>query len=115
MNLSRWLEEQSNIFYYKLALKSFKDVFTVRPSVFTTEELFFFKLFELFQCPILDIIQRPLFYLKHDVSETVFCLRLHVEPTPMCPIERASLCFRNTTNSVAVVRRQKVALSLGPT
>jgi hypothetical protein len=28
---------------------------------------------------ILDIIQLPVFYLKHDVSETGFCLRLQVE------------------------------------
>jgi hypothetical protein len=28
---------------------------------------------------ILDIIHRPVFYLKHSVSETRFCLRLHVE------------------------------------
>jgi hypothetical protein len=30
---------------------------------------------------ILDIIHRPGFYLKHDVSEAGFCLRLQVEPT----------------------------------
>jgi hypothetical protein len=28
---------------------------------------------------ILDIIHRPVFYLKHDVSETGLCLRLQVE------------------------------------
>jgi hypothetical protein len=30
---------------------------------------------------ILDIIYRPVFYLKHDVLETGFCLRLQVEAT----------------------------------
>jgi hypothetical protein len=29
---------------------------------------------------VLDIIRRPVFYLKHDVSETGFCLRVQVEP-----------------------------------
>jgi hypothetical protein len=40
---------------------------------------------------IADIIYRPVFYLKHNLSETAFCLRLQVEP----------------------VRRQKLALSIG--
>jgi hypothetical protein len=38
---------------------------------------------------ILDIIRCPAFYLKHNVSETVFCLRIQVEPTQMGPIKRA--------------------------
>jgi hypothetical protein len=29
---------------------------------------------------ILDITHRPVFYLKHDVSEIGFCLRFQVEP-----------------------------------
>jgi hypothetical protein len=32
---------------------------------------------------ILDIIHRPVFYLKLDVPETEFCLRLEMEPTPL--------------------------------
>jgi hypothetical protein len=32
---------------------------------------------------ILNIIERPVFYLKHDVSETGFCPCLQVEPTQM--------------------------------
>jgi hypothetical protein len=36
---------------------------------------------------ILGIIHRPVFYLKHDVSETEFCLRLEVEPTHLGPID----------------------------
>jgi hypothetical protein len=35
---------------------------------------------------ILDIIHRPVFYLKH-VSETGFCLCLQVEPTQVGPTE----------------------------
>jgi hypothetical protein len=40
---------------------------------------------------ILDIIHRPVFYLKHDVSETEICLRLQMEPSQLDPIDRASL------------------------
>jgi hypothetical protein len=36
---------------------------------------------------MLDIILRPGVYLKHDVSETLFCLRLQVELAQMNPIE----------------------------
>jgi hypothetical protein len=39
---------------------------------------------------ILDIIHNNVFYLKHKVSETGFCLRLQVEPTQLGPIERGS-------------------------
>jgi hypothetical protein len=35
---------------------------------------------------ILDIIHRPFFYLKHDVSETGFCLRLQVISIQFVPI-----------------------------
>jgi hypothetical protein len=42
---------------------------------------------------ILDIIHRPVLYLKTWLSETEFCLCLWVEPTQMGPIERASLRF----------------------
>jgi hypothetical protein len=31
----------------------------------------------------LDIIHRPVFYIKHDVSKTGFCLRLQIEPTQL--------------------------------
>jgi hypothetical protein len=40
----------------------------------------------------LDIIHRPVFYLKHKVSETGFCLRLQVIPTQLGPIDRGSPC-----------------------
>jgi hypothetical protein len=40
---------------------------------------------------ILDIIHRPVFYLKQSVSETGFCLLLQGEPTQLGPVDRASL------------------------
>jgi hypothetical protein len=36
----------------------------------------------------------PVFCLKHDVSETGFCLRIQVEPTYVGPIETTNLCLR---------------------
>jgi hypothetical protein len=36
---------------------------------------------------ILNIIQGPVLYLKHDVSEAVFYLRFQVEPTRMGPVK----------------------------
>jgi hypothetical protein len=37
---------------------------------------------------ILDIIHRPVFYLKHSFSETEFCLRLQVESTQVGQMQR---------------------------
>jgi hypothetical protein len=34
---------------------------------------------------ILDIIHHPVFYLKHGISVTAFCLRLQVEPAQLDP------------------------------
>jgi hypothetical protein len=48
---------------------------------------------------ILGIIH-PILYLKHNVSETVFCLRLQVVSTHLDQIDRD--------------RRQRLALSVGP-
>jgi hypothetical protein len=42
---------------------------------------------------ILDIIQRPGSYLKHDLSETGFYLR-QVEPTQLDPIDRANISLQ---------------------
>jgi hypothetical protein len=39
---------------------------------------------------LLDIIQRPVFYLKPDISETGFGLYSLVEPTQLDPVDRAS-------------------------
>jgi hypothetical protein len=44
--------------------------------------------------PIQDIVNRPVFYLKHNISETGVCLRLQVEPTQLSSIYRSSLCLR---------------------
>jgi hypothetical protein len=43
---------------------------------------------------ILDIIHRPVFYWKHDVSEIQLCLRLKVQPSQLDQRDRASLCLR---------------------
>jgi hypothetical protein len=51
----------------------------------------------------LDIIHRPAYISKHDVSETGFYLRLQVKPTQFGPIDRASLYLR-----------RGLALSIGP-
>jgi hypothetical protein len=39
-----------------------------------------------------NIIHRPIFYLKYGVSEARFPLRFQVEPTQLSPIDRDSLC-----------------------
>jgi hypothetical protein len=38
----------------------------------------------------LDIIHRPVYITKHNVSETGFCLRLQIKLTQLGPINRAS-------------------------
>jgi hypothetical protein len=43
---------------------------------------------------MLYIIHRPVFYLKHDVSETGFFFHLQMEFTQIGPKERPSLCLR---------------------
>jgi hypothetical protein len=45
---------------------------------------------------ILDI------YLKNDVSETGFCLRLQVKPTELGAIDIASLCLRTICKAASV-------------
>jgi hypothetical protein len=42
---------------------------------------------------ILDIIHRPVFYLKHGVSEAGFCLRLQLGLTQVGPIDIANPCL----------------------
>jgi hypothetical protein len=41
----------------------------------------------------LYIIYYPVFHLKHDFSQTGFCLRFQVEHAQLCPIDRAILCL----------------------
>jgi hypothetical protein len=40
--------------------------------------------------------------LKHDVSDTGFCLRLQVDPTPVGPTERVSPCLRIPGDNVNI-------------
>jgi hypothetical protein len=40
---------------------------------------------------ILKIVYRTLFYLKHNNSETVFCLLFQVKPTRPVPIDKADI------------------------
>jgi hypothetical protein len=47
---------------------------------------------------ILDFIHRAVFYLNNDVSETGFCIRLHVKPTHVGSIDIASICLRIVLN-----------------
>jgi hypothetical protein len=42
---------------------------------------------------ILEITHRPVYYLKHSVSETGFCSRLQVEPTKLGPTDSANLLY----------------------
>jgi hypothetical protein len=41
-----------------------------------------------------DIIRLPFFYLKHNVSETGFCLCLNFVSTELGPVDKISLCLR---------------------
>jgi hypothetical protein len=43
--------------------------------------------------------KRPVYFSKHNVSETGFCLRLQVKPTQLGPVDRAThyLCTIVTT------------------
>jgi hypothetical protein len=43
----------------------------------------------------MNIIHRLVLYLKYDGSENEFCLRVQVESTQFCSIDRASLCLRS--------------------
>jgi hypothetical protein len=63
---------------------------------------------------ILNII-RPVFYLKHDVSETRFFLRLQVETTHLGSVDRASLCLRSAVKihkpiNVSVIQHRQSPL-----
>jgi hypothetical protein len=48
---------------------------------------------------ILNNIHRPAFYLKHDILDIGFCLRLRLEPTQVDPIDRAIACLQRQTSS----------------
>jgi hypothetical protein len=53
------------------------------------------------------IIHRLVFYLKHDVSENEFCLRVQVEPTHFSSIDRVSLCFQNISKMELIIWRRE--------
>jgi hypothetical protein len=42
---------------------------------------------------ILDIFHHRVFHIKHNVSETGFCLRLQVEATQLGPVQRQRLAL----------------------
>jgi hypothetical protein len=56
---------------------------------------------------ILWIIHRPVYYLKHDISETLFSLRLQVEPIQLGPINIAGLSPSDRKNPVSETMRFK--------
>jgi hypothetical protein len=53
---------------------------------------------------VLNIIHRPAFYLKHDVSESAFYLRLQVEHTQIGAIHTASVSIRLALTLILFVR-----------
>jgi hypothetical protein len=61
---------------------------------------------------ILNIIHRPVFYVKYGVSETGFCLCLQVEPIDLRPIERATLCLRVRRQSTYIYWAQLSMINL---
>jgi hypothetical protein len=62
-----------------------------------------YKISEYVICPIASlivltiIVHRPVYYLRRNVTETGFCLRLQVKPTQLGPINRASRFLLTTT------------------
>jgi hypothetical protein len=57
---------------------------------------------------ILDIIYSPIFYLKYDILETEFCIRVQVVLTQLDLINRVNLCLRipaTTSIRVGFVKR----------
>jgi hypothetical protein len=47
----------------------------------------------------MDIFHHPVYYLKHVVSGTGFCLHLKVEPTWLGPMDRARLSLDTSSNT----------------
>jgi hypothetical protein len=70
---------QCRWFRHKLMRLSFKEMFKVTFCLTIT---------------VLKIINCPVFWLKHDVSENEFCLRVQVRPTQFGQIDIANLCPR---------------------
>jgi hypothetical protein len=57
---------------------------------------------------IMDIIHRLVFNLKHDVSETGFCLRSQVEPTQFGPTDEASFCLRSYCDHLSMFHQNMI-------
>jgi hypothetical protein len=53
----------------------------------------------IFNPPVFIWKHRPVYFSKHNVSDTGFCLRLQVKPTQLGPIDRASPYLRNDPES----------------
>jgi hypothetical protein len=47
---------------------------------------------------ILEISHYSVFYLKHNISVTGFCLRIQVEPTQLDTVDRTSPCLWTMDN-----------------
>jgi hypothetical protein len=62
--------------------------------------------------PVFIYKHSPVYFLKHNVSETGFCLRVQVKPTQLGPIDRASVYTHLEAGTG--VRRQGLSLSTGP-
>jgi hypothetical protein len=55
---------------------------------------------------ILNIIHRPLFYLKQDVPKTEICFHFQEEPTELDQINRPSLCLRTLATTSLIFIKQ---------
>jgi hypothetical protein len=53
---------------------------------------------------VLVITHRPVFSLKHNISETGLCLHLRVEPTQLCPIDEANLCLWTPATTMKFIK-----------
>jgi hypothetical protein len=51
---------------------------------------------------LLDSIHRPVYFSKHNISETGFCLRLQVEPIQLVTIDRASPYLRTEIGTSSI-------------
>jgi hypothetical protein len=52
-----------------------------------------------YKCYVSGHYPSTCFYLKHNVLETGFCLRLQVKPTQLSPINRASPCLQTSEST----------------
>jgi hypothetical protein len=64
----------------------------------TTRSIVQYTILATVQCffiiTYLDIIRRPLFSLKHNISETGFCLHVQVVPAQVVPKDSANVCLQ---------------------